>query len=64
VVTRGLLSQDEIDARKYNGAKESWLRLEMKSSIAACPGADPRFSDVVGGEGPGAFSCEDRKSVV
>lgn len=61
-VTRGLLSQDEIDARKYNGAKESWLHLEMKSWIAACLQADTRFSDVVvEGRWTGAFSGEWRK---
>lgn len=61
-VTRGLLSQEEINARKYNGAKESWLHLEMKSWIAACLRADPRFSDVVvEGRWSGAFSGEWRK---
>lgn len=61
-VTRGLLSQQEIDARKYNGAKESWLHLEMKSWIAACLRADSSFSDVViEGRWTGAFSGEWRK---
>ncbi len=61
-VTRGLLSQDDIDARKYNGAKESWLHLEMKSWIAACLQADARFSEVVvEGRWTGAFSGEWRK---
>lgn len=61
-VTRGLLSQEEINARKYNGAKESWLHLEMKSWIAACLRADPNFSDVVvEGRWTGAFSGEWRK---
>lgn len=61
-VTRGLLSQEEINARKYNGAKESWLHLEMKSWIAACLRADPRFSDVViEGRWAGAFTGEWRK---
>lgn len=61
-VTRGLLSQEEINARKYNGAKESWLHLEMKSWIAACLRADPRFSDVVvEGRWTGALSGEWRK---
>lgn len=61
-VTRGLLSQEEINARKYNGAKESWLHLEMKSWIAACLRSDPRFSDVVvEGRWTGAFSGEWRK---
>jgi hypothetical protein len=61
-VTRGLLSQDEIDARKYNGAKESWLHLEMKSWITACLQADARFSEVVvEGRWTGAFTGEWRK---
>lgn len=45
-VTRGLLSQDEIDARKYNGVKESWLHIEMKQWIAECLHADGRFTDI------------------
>jgi len=61
-VTRGPLSQEEIDARKYNGAKESWLHLEMKSWIAACLQADTRFSEVVvEGRWTGAFSGEWRR---
>lgn len=61
-VTRGLLSQDEIDARKYNGAKESWLHLEMKSWIVACLQADTRFSQVVvEGRWTEALSGEWRK---
>lgn len=61
-VTRGLLSQEEINARKYNGAKESWLHLEMKSWIAECLRADLRFSDVVvEGRWTGAFCGEWRK---
>lgn len=46
-VTRGLLSQDEINARKYNGVKESWLHLEMKRWIVDCLQADGRFTDIV-----------------
>jgi len=45
-VTRGLLSQEEINARKYNGIKESWRHREMKRWIAECLRADQRFSDV------------------
>ena len=45
-VTRGLLSQEEINARKYNGIKESWRHREMKRWIAECLRADPHFADV------------------
>lgn len=44
--TRGELSQDEIDARKYNGVKESEPHRRMKDWIARCLQADSRFSDV------------------
>lgn len=44
--TRGLLPQDEIDARKYNGAKESALHIRVKNWVADCLRLDPRFSDV------------------
>lgn len=61
-VTRGFLSQEEINARKYNGVKESWLHLEMKAWIASCLNADPRFSDIViEGRWSGEFSGEWRK---
>lgn len=45
-VTRGQLSQKEIDAIRYNGIKESRLHIEMKRWIAASLRADSRFSDV------------------
>lgn len=45
-VTRGSLSQDEINARKYNGAKESNLHRQMKSWLAQCLTLDGRFKDV------------------
>jgi hypothetical protein len=61
-VTRGLLSQDEIDARKYNGVKESWLHLEMKRWIVQGLHDDGRFSDiVVEGRWAGSHSGEWRK---
>ncbi len=44
--TRGSLSQDEIDARKYNGAKESKLHRRMKDWVCQCLQADGRFSDI------------------
>ena len=45
-VTRGPLSQDEIDARKYNGAKESDLHLQMKEWLVKSIEVDSRFSDI------------------
>ena len=44
--TRGELSQEEIDARRYNGVKESARHLQMKEWVAQCLAADPRFTDV------------------
>jgi hypothetical protein len=43
-VTRGELSREEIDARKYNGAKESLLHIRTKSWVADSLRADPNFS--------------------
>lgn len=61
-VTRGLLSQEEIDARKYNGVKESWLHIEMKRWIVECLRADGRFTDiVVEGRWTGEFTGAWRK---
>lgn len=45
-ITRGTLSQEEIDARKYNGAKESRLHLKMKEWLAKCLQVDGRFEGV------------------
>lgn len=45
-ITRGTLPQDEIDARKYNGAKESRRHLQMKAWVAECLAADGRFTDI------------------
>lgn len=42
--TRGALSQKEINARKYNGAKESHRHLELKSWIAQSIATDPSFT--------------------
>lgn len=39
--TRGELSQEEIDARRYNGVKESARHLQMKEWVAQCLAADP-----------------------
>ena len=44
--TRGQLSQAEIDARKYNGAKESEAHLRMKAWVEQSLKTDPRFSNV------------------
>ena len=45
-ITRGELSQRQIDALKYNGAKESRLHRKMKDWIEACLKADGRFGDI------------------
>lgn len=44
--TRGGLSQDEIDARKYNGAKESRLHRRMKDWVCECLTVDGRFQHI------------------
>ena len=44
--TRGELSQQEINARKYNGAKESALHRRVKDWVVQCLSADPRFSQI------------------
>ncbi|WP_043632940.1 DUF6035 family protein [Chromobacterium haemolyticum] len=44
--TRGELSQLEINARKYNGAKESALHRRMKDWVVQCLSVDPRFSQI------------------
>ena len=45
-ITRGGLSQKELDARRYNGAKESALHLKMKEWVAQCLRADSSFSQI------------------
>jgi len=45
-ITAGKLSQDEIDARRYNGVKESRLHIQMKEALFKCLSADPAFSDI------------------
>lgn len=45
-VTAGTLNQEEIDARKYNGVKESKLHLQMKEWLVRCLTADGRFSQI------------------
>ncbi|MBZ0070640.1 MAG: DUF6035 family protein [Gammaproteobacteria bacterium] len=44
--TRGELNEQEINARKYNGAKESYAHIRMKQIIAESLRCDPDFSDV------------------
>lgn len=44
--TRGLLSEDEINARKYNGVKESRDHKDIKEVVAESLRCDPRFSDI------------------
>ena len=44
--TRGGLSQDEIDARKYNGAKESKLHRRMKAWVCQCLALDGKFESI------------------
>jgi hypothetical protein len=44
--TRGDMSQEEIDARRYNGAKDCRQHSLMKDWIAQSLTADPRFSDI------------------
>lgn len=44
--TRGDLSQEEINARKYDGIKESLAHIHMKNMVIRSLEADPRFSDI------------------
>lgn len=46
-VTRGELSQKEINARRYNGAKESAKHLRMKALVIQSLEADSRFSHIL-----------------
>ncbi|CAG0938221.1 hypothetical protein GALLN_00167 [Gallionellaceae bacterium] len=45
-ITRGELTQEEIEARKYNGAKESPAHIRLKEIIEQSLKNDPDFSDV------------------
>lgn len=45
-VTRGALTPDEIEARKYNGVKESDAHHRMKDIIAESLSYDPSFSGI------------------
>lgn len=44
--TKGELSEEEIDARKYNGAKESALHRRMKDWVCKCLAANGRFVEI------------------
>jgi len=46
VDTRGNMSEAEINARKYNGAKESEAHKQIKKIIAESLKADGRFKDI------------------
>lgn len=62
IQTRGELTQDEIDAIRYNGAKESWKHRQMKEWIREGLARDPEFSDVVvEGNWTGALTGERRR---
>lgn len=45
--TRGALSEDEINARKYNGAKESRAHIRMKAIVEESLRCYPRFSNIL-----------------
>lgn len=45
-VTRDPLTKDEIEARKYNGVKESEAHRRLKEVIAESLASDPDFSDI------------------
>lgn len=46
-VTRGELTQAEINSRKYNGAKESFLHRQMKQWLIESLQASGRFTEIV-----------------
>lgn len=45
-VTRGDMSQDDINARKYNGAKESYLHRQMKQWLIESLAASGKFTSI------------------
>ncbi|MBI1625770.1 DUF6035 family protein [Comamonas suwonensis] len=62
IQTRNLLSQEQIDAIRYNGAKESQLHKQMKEWIRQCLVADNKFSEVVvEGRWKGRLTSEYRR---
>ncbi|MFZ6641774.1 hypothetical protein ACO0LL_18695 [Undibacterium sp. TC4M20W] len=61
-ISRDELSREEINSRKYNGAKESALHGRMKSLVAQSLAADKEFSDIkVEERWMGSLSCEWRQ---
>lgn len=46
LVTRGKLSREEINARKYNGLKESAPHIQMKEWVAESLACDPDFAAI------------------
>lgn len=67
--TRGTLSEEEINARKYNGVKEGLPHQRMKQIIEASLKADPRFSGVAveatwKGKEPGKLRRPDVKAML
>lgn len=61
-ITRGALSQKELDARRYNGAKESKRHIQMKTWVETCLHADGRFNDIeVESRWTGALTGEWRR---
>lgn len=62
IQTRGDLTQDQIDAIRYNGVKESWRHQQMKEWIREGLARDPAFSNiVVEGNWTGSLSGERRR---
>lgn len=45
-ITRGALTKEEIEARKYNGVKESAAHIRMKEIIRDSLAQDSRFSEI------------------
>lgn len=45
-ITRGKMSEEEINARKYNGAKESQAHIRMKEILRESLACDHRFYEV------------------
>ena len=62
IQTRSALSQQQIDAIRYNGAKESQLHRQMKEWIRQCLVADENFNEVaVEGHWKGKLTSEYRR---
>lgn len=57
--TRGNLSEEEINARKYNGAKESAAHFRIKEILLESMRRDPRFTEI---HAESIIRGQDRKS--